>query len=66
MKRLTKIVPGLTLLALLFATPAAAEEIVMVCKFPDQDWDYTLKYVDTFYAPPKVYLRRERGWGVLG
>ena len=44
MKRLTKIVPGLTLLALLFATPAAAEEIIMVCWHPDNE--YTLKYVD--------------------
>ena len=30
MKRLTKIVPGLTLLALLFATPAAAAEAAKI------------------------------------
>ena len=62
MKRLTKMVPGLALLALLFATPTAAEEIVMVCTFPDQDWDYTLKYVDPLVGRKKVYSRSKKGW----
>ena len=62
MKRLTKMVPGLALLALLFATPTAAEEIVMVCTFPDQGWDYTLKYVDPLVGRKKVYSRSKKGW----
>ena len=63
MKRLTKIVPGLTLLALLFATPAAAEEIIMVCTHPDdEEREYVFKYVDTLSTPPKVYIRGDRGW----
>jgi len=66
MKRLTKIVPGLTLLALLFATPAAvAEETIMVCSSPDDKKNLTLKYVDTSHASPKAYLREPRGWADL-
>ncbi len=62
MKRLTSIAPCLTLLALLFPTPVTAGEIIMVCTHPDVNWDYTVKYVEKFYASPKVYIRRERGW----
>ena len=63
MKRHTKIIPGLTLLALLFATPAAAEEIIMVCT--DQYEPVIVlrfKYVDPLVGPPKVYRRQSRGW----
>ena len=63
MKRLTKLVPGLPLQALLFATPAAAEEIIMVCTHPDhEEREYAFKYVDTLSTPPKVYIREDRGW----
>ena len=63
MKRLTKIVPGLALLALLFATPAAVEEIIMVCTYKKIGSTYKLKYVDKWYGAPKVEKRGENGWG---
>ncbi|MEC9152021.1 MAG: hypothetical protein VYA59_03495 [Pseudomonadota bacterium] len=53
MKCLTKLVPGLTLLALLFATTAAAEGTVIVCTHPDV-LETTLKYIGKFYTAPQV------------
>ena len=60
MKRLTKIVLGLALLALLFATPAAGEEIIMVCT--NLDREYTIRYVDPLVGSLEGCRRRSRGW----